>query len=63
MNEFLNCAKEPSLKIPIEDCKHLHRVNINVTGVSAFYCMPKVHKNETATPLRLVTITTITKLH
>ena len=54
--------KEPSLKLPLEDCNYLHQANNNITGISAFYCMPKAHKNETPTPLRLVTSTVSAEL-
>ena len=36
MNGFLNCIKESSLKLPIEDHTYLHQANNNVTDISAF---------------------------
>ena len=54
VNEFLNYMKEDTLKIPYEDYKHLHQGSNKITGISVFYCMPKVHKNKTSTSLRPV---------
>ena len=63
MNEFLNCMKEPSLKLTYEDYEHLQQSNNNIKGISASCCMPKVHKNKTPTQLRQVMSTVNTKSH
>ena len=59
---FLNCMKEPSLKLPLEDWKFLHQADNNITCIFEFYYMPKAHKNKTPTPLWPVTSIVNTKL-
>ena len=63
MNEFLDRIKEDDLKLFHEDCKQLNQKNSKIEGIFAFYCMLKVHKNKTPTPLQPFMSTVKTKLH
>ena len=62
MKEFLDHVKESGLRIPHEEHKHLKEVDKTTYGMSTFYCVPKVHKNETHVPLRQVIATINNKL-
>ena len=62
-NEFLKHAKQSNFKLSNEDTTHLQQAKINMSGISTFYCMPKLHKNKTPAPLRPVISTVNTKLH
>ena len=64
MNKFLNYIKEPSLKLPLEDYKHLHNSNNNITCISTLStACQKLRKNKTTTPLLPVTSTVNIKLN
>ena len=63
MKEFLDFITFPPNDIDQEDYKHLHKADIQLTGASTFYCLPKIDKKNIPTPLRPVVETVGTKLH
>ena len=57
MEEFFNYVKQPGMETPKEDMRCLQTAAETWTGMAAFYCLPKVHKHKTPTPLRPVVST------
>lgn len=63
IQEFFDLLHEKGMMIDKEDYTYLKKATQINDSISTAYCMPKVHKNEVPTPLRLVISTVGTPLY
>ena len=54
MEEFFDYVRQLGMEMSKEDRRHLQTAAETWTCMATFYCLPKVHKQKTPTPLRPV---------